>query len=264
MLRRNPGAAFSPGATVFAGGAVDPADRSERLAARVIGADDASLSAQMSVPSGALGFAVAAVRECFEEAGLLLARDRATRAPLDVTDAARRARLASLRHDLNAHRTTFADVLEEEDAVIDPRDLHLFAHWLTPLGAPRRYDTWFFVARAPLGDDGVHDDSELVASAWTRPAGALQQFRAGEIDLIFPTMRSLTVISQFDTAVDAIDTLRHIPRDDHGRLPVIRDGGGERVHFASDVYAPEAASEYGWTVPLPDLDRAALIREGVA
>jgi 8-oxo-dGTP pyrophosphatase MutT (NUDIX family) len=264
MLRRNPGAVFSPGATVFAGGAVDAEDRSDRLVARVIGADDVSLSAEMSVPSGALGFAVAAVRECFEEAGLLLARDRASRAPLDVTDSARRARLASLRHDLNAHRATFADVLEEEDAVIDPRDLHLFAHWLTPLGAPRRYDTWFFVARAPLGDDGVHDDSELVASAWTRPSAALQEFRAGEIELIFPTMRTLSVLSQFDTAVDAIDTLRHIPRDSLGRLPVVRDGGGERVHFATDVFAPAIEPEHGWTVPLPDLDHAALAREGVA
>jgi hypothetical protein len=169
-----------------------------------------------------------------------------------------------LRHDLNARRVTFADVLEEEDAVVDPRDLHLFAHWLTPLGAPRRYDTWFFVARAPYGDDGVHDDSELVASDWTRPADALRQFRNGEIDLIFPTMRTLTVLSQFDRAVDAIDTLRHIPRDAAGRLPVLRDGGGERVHFATDMYAPAAEPGHGWTVPLPDLDRAALVREGVA
>jgi 8-oxo-dGTP pyrophosphatase MutT (NUDIX family) len=264
MLRRNPGAAFSPGASVFAGGAVDPEDRSPRLAARLIGHGDASVSAEMSVPSGGLGFVVAAVRECFEEAGLLLARDRLSGAPVDVVDRARRERLATLRHDLNAQRTSFVDVLETEDAVIDPRDLRLFAHWLTPLGAPRRYDTWFFVALAPFGDDGVHDDSELVASAWTRPSDALRQFRDGEIDLVFPTMRTLTVLSQFDTAVDAIDTLREIPRDELGRPPVIGDGGGERVHFATDAYARSTEPEYGWTVPLPDLDRAALLREGVA
>src|SRR5699024_6913519 len=109
------------------------------------------------------GFKAAAVREAFEEAGLLLARDASTGAPIDVSDDGARALVAGWRHDLNAQRRSFADVLVAADAVVDARDLHVFAHWLTPLGAPRRYDTWFFVALAPHGDDGVHDDNELVA-----------------------------------------------------------------------------------------------------
>jgi hypothetical protein len=74
----------------------------------------------------------------------------------------------------------------------------------------------------------------------------------------------LTVLSQFDTAVDAVDALRHVPRDALGRLPVVSDGGGERVYFATDTYARSSEPGHGWTVPLPDLDHAALAREGVA
>ena len=79
------------------------------------------------------------------------------------------------RDAINAGHRTFAQMLETEDLVVDATDLHVFAHWLTPMGAPRRYDTWFFVARAPDGQDGAHDDAELVASEWVptgRRAGA--------------------------------------------------------------------------------------------
>ena len=64
--------------------------------------------------------------------------------------------------------------------------------------APRRYNTWFFVAAAPEGEDGAHDDSELVASGWVRPVDALAQHVAGEIDLIFPTEMSLRVLARYE------------------------------------------------------------------
>src|SRR4051794_36588637 len=82
------------------------------------------------------------------------------------------------------------ECLEECAIPIDARDLVEFARWITPEGAPRRYDTRFFVVRAPDGHEGVHDGSELVASAWMRPADVLQAFADGEIDLILPTQRS--------------------------------------------------------------------------
>ena len=70
-------------------------------------------------------------------------------------------------------------MLDREDLVIDATDLRVFAHWLTPTGAPRRYDTWFFVARAPEGQDGAHDDGELVASEWVRPGRRARAQRTG-------------------------------------------------------------------------------------
>jgi 8-oxo-dGTP pyrophosphatase MutT (NUDIX family) len=259
MLQRTPHAVFSPGASVFPGGAVDDDDRAPAAAALVTGGDDQAVSDEMSLSRGGLGVKVAAARECFEEAGLLLARSTATGAAVDLTEAARRARLAELRHALNSGRVGWTDVLAAEHAVLDVRDMHLFAHWRTPIGAPRRYDTWFFVARAPHGDDGVHDDNELVASAWMSPADALGQHRTGGIDLIFPTMRTLTILSRFGTAADVIDALVHSDRDARGRPATVADGGGERVALAGD-----ASTSFGWTVPLPDLDRRALAREGVA
>jgi len=95
------------------------------------------------------------------------------------------------------------ECLEECGIPIDARELVEFARWITPVGAPRRYDTRFFVARAPDGHEGEHDGSELVASAWMRPADALQAFADGEIDLILPTQRSLELIARYEN-VDAL------------------------------------------------------------
>jgi len=103
------------------------------------------------------------------------------------------------------------ECLEECGIPIDARELVEFARWITPVGAPRRYDTRFFVARAPDGHEGEHDGSELVASAWMRPADVLQAFADGEIDLILPTQRSLEVIARFDRVEALLTELREAP-----------------------------------------------------
>lgn len=103
------------------------------------------------------------------------------------------------------------ECLEECAIPIDPRGLVEFARWITPEGAPRRYDTRFFVARAPDTHEGVHDGSELVASAWMRPTDVLRAFAAGEIDLILPTQRSLEVLARFDRVDDLLAEMREAP-----------------------------------------------------
>src|SRR3954451_13304686 len=95
------------------------------------------------------------------------------------------------------------ECLEETGIPLDPMTLHEFDRWVTPVGAPRRYDTRFFVARAPEGHEGEHDGSELVASSWVRPLDALAAYARGEIDLILPTQRSLEMLARFDR-VDAL------------------------------------------------------------
>src|SRR5438309_4336494 len=89
------------------------------------------------------------------------------------------------------------ECLEECGIPIDARELIEFARWITPVGAPRRYDTRFFVARAPDGHEGEHDGSELVASAWMRHADVLQAFAAGDIDLILQPQRRLELTKRF-------------------------------------------------------------------
>jgi 8-oxo-dGTP pyrophosphatase MutT (NUDIX family) len=100
------------------------------------------------------------------------------------------------------------ECLEECGIPVDPLELVEFARWITPEGAPRRYDTRFFVAAAPDGHEGEHDGSELVASAWMRPCEVLASFAAGEIDLILPTQRSLEVLARFDTVDGLLAELR--------------------------------------------------------
>src|ERR1700686_4575072 len=147
VLRRNPALVFAPGATVFPGGAVDPADAP---GAAALGVDE---------------FRAAAARECLEECGIPL----------------------------------------------DPRALVEFARWITPVGAPRRYDPRFFVTRAPDGHEGEHDGSELVESAWMRPTDVLRAFADGQIDLILPTQRSLEVLARFDRVDALLAELREAP-----------------------------------------------------
>lgn len=238
VLRRAPGAVFGPNATVFPGGAVDASDAA--AADRVVGLDDAAASAEHGVAAGGLSYRVAAVRECFEEAGVLLARGR------DGTPADPRP---EWRDALNHGAATLADVLAAGDLVVDARDLHLFSHWLTPVGPPRRYDTWFFVARAPDGHDAVHDDHELVESSWVRPAELLEACADGRVELIFPTLRSVRAIARFSHARDLLAALAATPRDAAGRPYVVADASGERVVLPFD----DVSRARHWTIPLPEL-----------
>src|SRR5262245_34342264 len=100
------------------------------------------------------------------------------------------------------------ECLEEAGIPLDPLLLIEVARWITPPGGPRRYDTRFFIARAPDGHDGEHDGSELVASAWVRPIDALEAFMRGEINLILPTQRSLEMLAGFDRVDDLFAVLQ--------------------------------------------------------
>jgi 8-oxo-dGTP pyrophosphatase MutT (NUDIX family) len=208
MLRRSLEAPFMGGAYVFPGGAVDGEDRAPELLARCEGRDDAEASVALGLPTGGLGFWVAAIREAFEEAGVLLARSAATRLPVDFDDPARAARIDSTRRAVGRGEHSFVQMVQEEDLVLDVGALHLFSHWITPAGAPRRYDTWFFVAAAPYGHAYRHDDRETVASVWIRPGDALDRAEDGELELILPTIRNLEQLARFPSARDLLDAVR--------------------------------------------------------
>src|SRR3954467_1947673 len=186
MVRRPPGMAFAPGAYVFPGGAVDRDDARVPVVGRSIAAADALMSRP-----GALDHWVAAAREAFEESGFLL------------TDSAPPEVLAA-RDDINAGVRSFGALLAEHDVAVDVGAMHVFSHWRTPVGAPRRFDTWFFLAAAPPDQVGAHDDNEAVHSEWVRPTEMLARWRRAEIDLVFPTMRTMRVLAQFPTAASLL------------------------------------------------------------
>jgi 8-oxo-dGTP pyrophosphatase MutT (NUDIX family) len=232
MLRRNLEADFMGGAYVFPGGAVDAADRAPELLARCRGQDDAAASAALGLPEGGLGFWVAAVREAFEEAGVLLARSATTGHPSDLADATLAARVEAARRLVGSGERPFLDFVQDEDLVLDTGALGLFSHWITPAGAPRRYDTWFFVAAAPDGHAYLHDDSETVASVWIRPEHALASAERGEIELIFPTVRNLHQLARFPGARDLLDAVADATASIAPRM--VPDATGARILLPID------------------------------
>ena len=173
MMKRTTEVAFAKGMHVFPGGALDAADQHPDLAARCAGLDDVVASAQLGLAQGGLAYWIAAIRECFEEAGLLLGyREQDEMLALQNEEA---DRLAALRLDLASHKVTFSEILERENLRAATDLIAYYSHWITQPGRPRRYDTRFFVARAPRTQVPMHDNSELVAHLWVRPGDALER-----------------------------------------------------------------------------------------
>jgi len=212
MLRRNIRSDFVGGAHVFPGGGVDDSDvDTERL---VFGLSDEAASQRLGVASGGLAFYVACLRELFEEAGLLIACDENGR---EVTfwDVEGIKKMAAHRRDVNAGDLDFLTMMRREGLLLDLRGLEYVAHWVTPVGPPRRYDTRFFVALAPTGQIATHDAGETVADQWLRPHDALLAHARGEFEMMFPTVRNLEAIASFENAQEVLNyarSLATIPR----------------------------------------------------
>jgi 8-oxo-dGTP pyrophosphatase MutT (NUDIX family) len=236
MLRRNLESVWVAGAFVFPGGAVDPDDRSDVLAARCLDRTDASASRLLGLSDGGLGYWVAAVRETLEEAGVLLARSRSTGHLVDPT------LVAPMRDALNSGKRSFTDLVVTHDLVLDTGALHPLSHWITPEGSPRRYDTRFFIAAAPEGHAYTPDESETVASRWARPADALDAADRGEIDLIFPTRKNLEVLADFTSAGGLLRAVSEAEASDRPPMRVSEHGGGTRVMLPGDVDDTEGAA----------------------
>jgi len=231
MLRRNLRSEFVAGAYVFPGGAVDADDRRAPLLGLVDGLEAGDADGLLGVASGALGFWVAAIRESFEEAGVLLARDAATGravAPGLV------AELAPARPAVAAGGRSFADLVRPHGLALDAGALRVFAHWITPEPAPRRYDTWFFVAPAPPGHTYEHDSDETVASEWVRPFEALERARRGEFELIYPTFKSLQALARFASASALLDAVDAAWRGVAPALRVMNPDQGWQVRLPGD------------------------------
>jgi 8-oxo-dGTP pyrophosphatase MutT (NUDIX family) len=213
MLRRTLKAVFVGGFYVFPGGAVDDADRAAEVEERCLGLTDAEASDQLLLPSGGLAFWVAAVRECFEEAGVLLAvRDDGAFVDLGEPDTA--ARFETHRRAVHRGERRLIEVCADEELHLDVGNIEYVSHWITPEGEPRRFDTRFFVARAPATQEPLHDDHETIASLWVRPADALDRQRQGELPMITPTLANLEYLTPFATADEALadaSTICHPP-----------------------------------------------------
>ncbi len=244
MVRRNLRSDFVGGAYVFPGGAVDPHDGGAEAEAACAGRTDSQASAVLGVGSGGLAYWVAVVRETFEEAGLLLA-ERPGGPPLLTGDPDEEARFAAARIEVNAGSRRFLDLCGDEGLAMQVGDIHYFAHWITPRGAPRRYDTRFFVAAAPPAQKAAHSAGETIAEVWITPEKALARHRSGEIEIIFPTIRNLQVISRFSTSAELLAAAARASSSVPIIEPrVVADGNGMRIVLPGDPSYEEA--------PVPD------------
>jgi len=186
MIQRTQSAAFLGGAYVFPGGAIDAADSDARVLKRVVGLTAEAADARLKVPN-ALAYYVAAIRESFEEAGVLL-----------LLDSARSSITASRAESLERYRSKpFLELLEAEDLYIPAGALAYYGHWITAPGRARRFDARFFVALAPDGQEGSHDANEAVHHMWVRPQDALERGERGEIELVFATQYTLKDLGRF-------------------------------------------------------------------
>jgi 8-oxo-dGTP pyrophosphatase MutT (NUDIX family) len=190
MVRRHIKSEFVPDAFVFPGGSVKPQDSEAEqvpgLCAPVAGGPTALGS----------GFRVAALRECFEEAGVLLAR-RGDR-PLAIT-AADTPRFAAYRDALFADRTTLADIAAREALTVATDDLLWWAHWITPEAMPKRFTTHFFLAPMPPDQEAAHDQLETTDGVWRTPAEALAGFERGDFPLVFATIHQLRELAGIES-----------------------------------------------------------------
>jgi 8-oxo-dGTP pyrophosphatase MutT (NUDIX family) len=215
LLRRTRTAGFVPGAYVFPGGRVDAADASPAALARVRGATEEELARRLDLvgaepPAGA--YLLAAIRETFEETGILPGASAGAGADPDFREgAAERVREALLEG-----RRTLAEVLEELDLDLEmgPGRSAYIAHWVTPAAEPRRYDTRFFAFRVTEVPRVSAHAREIAEARWLAPGEALRMHAEGKLPMVFPTVRTLEDLRAFDSPEAAIEAFRsrRIPR----------------------------------------------------
>jgi 8-oxo-dGTP pyrophosphatase MutT (NUDIX family) len=204
MVRRHRDIAFMGGAHVFPGGSLDPADREAADPQWCDGLDAAERQLPGMAPTDAIAFHVAAIRELFEEAGILLARRRRSGEIASFVSESDHGRFKQFRADVHAGRMSLRSIAEREDLRLALDALILFAHWVTPPIETRRYDTRFFVTRVPPEQIPVHDEAETTDSEWITARGALAAAERGEIVLPPPTWVTLRELEPFDSAGAAL------------------------------------------------------------
>jgi 8-oxo-dGTP pyrophosphatase MutT (NUDIX family) len=219
LQRRVTGMAFAGGMTVFPGGGVDASDRPDPD--RWVGPEPLWWAERLGVDVALAGALVhAAVRETFEECGVLLA------GPGTPAD------LQGHRADVVARRRSFGELLAATGLVLRADLLHAWARWITPLDSPRRYDTSFFVALVPDGQEADAHTTEAVEALWWHPGEALERWQEDEMQLMPPTARTLQEIAEFD---DSAAVLAAAPeRVISPIVPVVRRDGDQLVSVLPD------------------------------
>jgi 8-oxo-dGTP pyrophosphatase MutT (NUDIX family) len=250
MVRRHEATAFMGGAWVFPGGRVDAADAASADPSWCDGLDTVELPSLSH--ETAVAHRLAAIRELFEEANVLLARD----APghfVSTADPAVHDRFAQYRREVHAGTLSLRDVAGRERLRLALDALVPFARWMTPPVDSRQFDAWFFMTTAPPGQAPVADETETTDGAWVKPVDALRRAQVREITLPPPTWTTLRELEPFATVAAALEwaaSRRIEPRE-----PLLHEMDGERfLLLPGDPDNPQP-----WHEPLPEETRFRLV-----
>ena len=234
---------FASGALVFPGGRIDPGDHD-------IAANPVLFPPQPGLTPADAALRVGALRETFEECGILLARSQGDGA---LVSALRLREIEETwRVPMTAGEKSFSDILIAEDLVLAPDMLVPYAHWVTPLHMAKRFDTFFFLAVAPPDQVAVHDGGEAVDSIWISPRRAVSQSDAGTYKLVFPTQKNLEKLGRHSTPSAALEAARAakivtvmpiMEKSENGvrlmRIPADADYGGELFEVSNPPAMPD-------------------------
>ncbi len=215
MVRRHLRSEFVPDAFVFPGGTVKPNDA------------DVERTPSLCAPAGdgptalGTGFRIAALRECFEEAGVLLSRRGS--APLAISPADV-ARFSAYREALTRDTLTLAELAAREQLAFSTDELLHWAHWITPTTFPKRFDTHFFLARMPAAQEATYDHMETTDGVWVTPEEALARFERGEFPLVFATIHQLQALQELSSIAAAWERFGAAPPRTIMPRVVQRDG----------------------------------------
>ena len=209
LLKRHEKSSFMGGNFVYPGGRVDRNDGSLEICSHCRGVSPEQavqiLGGSIS-PEESLAHWVAAIRELFEEAGVLLAYDHVG-TPLVLRNPSQQKEFQNYRHLLQKDKLTICQLVEKEKLLLAVDQLHYYAHWITPEARSERFDTRFFLACHPEGQEATHDQKETTVGVWLTPRQALQENLKGKAALSPPTLKTLEDLSRFKNMAEVFHAL---------------------------------------------------------
>lgn len=230
LMRRNRKAGFVPGAYVFPGGRVDGADAEPEVIERLEGLDVPEAESRLGLVGAdppAIAYYLAALREAFEETGILVGIGEGGHPP---PTAAEDGAVDAVREAVMEDRLGFGEALDHLGCRIAGDAIEYLAHWITPEAEPRRYDTRFFAAKVRDGATPIVDPREMTAALWITPEGALAGVDDGALPMVFPTIRTLEELQRYENTDAALTGIASAPvRTILPRLVVTPTGIGMKV-----------------------------------
>jgi 8-oxo-dGTP pyrophosphatase MutT (NUDIX family) len=227
LLKRHEKSSFMGGNFVYPGGRVDREDGSMELCSYSRGTtfeDAHRILGRTLSPEESFAHWIAGIRELFEEAGILLAYHH-TGNPFEYKNEEYRQRVIDYRDQLQMGKTTICRIAKEANILLAIDQLYYYAHWITPEARPERFDTRFFLARHPEGQEASYDRKETIEGIWMVPRKALEENSKGKMALSPPTLKTLEDLSRYETIEEVFNSL--IEKDIKPILPILTKTSNE-------------------------------------